>query len=176
MPCYALLFSYPKIYRVWLLWWGYRSSCATNYRFSAQKILTVIRGSKSFDTNIMEPPPRHLICIIFWSATGSNGPKMPIFGKKANFGPNLAVYGPKILIFIGVSKNVGTSITEKPSRQLVRAGITEKRPFLRSAKKWFFGQNFILSQKNTRNFLRSWYLFWKRVLFALKNFFRPEHG
>ena len=34
---------------------------------------------------------------------------MPIFGQKASFGPNLAVYGPKI----------GTHVTENPPRHLV---------------------------------------------------------
>ena len=32
--------------------------------------------------------------------------------QKADFGPNLAIYGPKILIFTGVSKSFGTNITE----------------------------------------------------------------
>ena len=32
--------------------------------------------------------------------------------KNADFGPILAVFGPKILIFMGVSKSFGTNITE----------------------------------------------------------------
>ena len=32
--------------------------------------------------------------------------------KNAYFGPILAVFGPKILIFMGVSKRFGTNITE----------------------------------------------------------------
>ena len=32
--------------------------------------------------------------------------------KNADFGPNLAVFGPNILIFIRVSKSFGTNITE----------------------------------------------------------------
>ena len=40
--------------------------------------------------------------------------------KNAYFGPHLAVFGPKILIFMGVSKSFGTDIMEKPPRQLVR--------------------------------------------------------
>ena len=32
--------------------------------------------------------------------------------KNADFGSNLAVFGPKILIFMGVSKSFGTNITE----------------------------------------------------------------
>ena len=32
--------------------------------------------------------------------------------KNADFGPSLAVFGPNILFFMGVSKNFGTNITE----------------------------------------------------------------
>jgi len=32
--------------------------------------------------------------------------------KNADFGPNLAVFGPKSLTFMGVSKSFGTNITE----------------------------------------------------------------
>ena len=39
--------------------------------------------------------------------------------------------------------------------------------FTFSRKESFFWQKCILSQKNTRNFLRDWYLFWKRVLFPV---------
>ena len=64
----------------------------------------------------------HLVPINFWSGMGGNGPKMQIFGKKreSQFGPNLTVYGQKILIFMGVSKSFGTHITEKPPGQLVQ--------------------------------------------------------
>ena len=46
------------------------------------------------------------------------------------------------------------------------------------SQKVFFWEKSILSQKNTQNLLRDWYLFWKRQLFYLNNFFRswPEHG
>ena len=45
-------------------------------------------------------------------------------------------------------------------------------------RKVFFGQKWVLTQKITQNFLRDWYLFGKRQLFSLNNFFRswPEHG
>ena len=33
-------------------------------------------------------------------------------GRLSFFGPNLAAFGPKILIFMGVSKSFGTNITE----------------------------------------------------------------
>ena len=32
--------------------------------------------------------------------------------ENADFGPNLAVFGPKLLIFMGVSNSFGTNITE----------------------------------------------------------------
>ena len=32
--------------------------------------------------------------------------------KNADFGPNLAIFGPKSLIFMGLSKSFGTNITE----------------------------------------------------------------
>ena len=38
--------------------------------------------------------------------------------KNAYFGPNLAVFWPKILIFMGVSRSFGTRKTKKTSRQL----------------------------------------------------------
>ena len=73
------------------------------------KILILMGGSKRFSTHVTEKPPRHLVLIVFWWGIGSNGPKMPIFGQKASFGSNLAVYGPKI----------GTHVTENPPRHLV---------------------------------------------------------
>ena len=36
----------------------------------------------------------------------------PQINKNAYIGQNLAVFGPKILIFMGVSKSFGTNITE----------------------------------------------------------------
>ena len=41
-------------------------------------ILIFMGGSKIFSTHITGKPPRHLVRIIFWSALGPNGPKMPI--------------------------------------------------------------------------------------------------
>ena len=55
-----------------------------------------------------------------------------IWPKKNNFGQNLAVYWPTILITMGVSKSFGTHKTEKPPRQLVRivfwSGIGSNEP------------------------------------------------
>ena len=90
---------------------------------SHQKFLTLAGGSKCFGTHITEKPPRHLVRIVFWSTMGPNGPKMPIFGQKNQLLANLAVYRPKILIIMGVSKSFGTPITEKPPRQLCELWI-----------------------------------------------------
>ena len=84
------------------------------------KILIFMGVSKSFGTNITENHLHNLSALFFGRALDQMGQKCQYLAKKANFGPNLAVYWPKIQIFIGVSKNVGTSITEKPSRQLVK--------------------------------------------------------
>ena len=46
------------------------------------KFLIFMGVSKSFGTDITEKPPRHLVCIVFWSGMGPNGPKIPIFGPK----------------------------------------------------------------------------------------------
>ena len=47
-----------------------------------------------------------------WTKCAKNGNIWPKMTKNADFGPNLAVFGPKILIFMGVSKSFGTNITE----------------------------------------------------------------
>ena len=49
-----------------------------------------------------------------------NGNIWPKITKNAYFGPILAVFGPKILIFTGESKSFGTHIKDKPPRHLVR--------------------------------------------------------
>ena len=59
--------------------------------------------------------------------------------KNAYFGPNLAVFGPKILVFMGVSKSFGTNITknhlDKVNRCLARYSLcttTTNQPTHRS--------------------------------------------
>ena len=60
------------------------------------------------------------------------GQKCQYLAEKASFGPNFAVFGPKILIFYGSKQKFGTIITEKPPRQLVRtvfwSGIWSNEP------------------------------------------------
>ena len=45
----------------------------------------------------------------------TNEPARPIYAKKAFLGPNLASFGPKVLIFTGGSKSFGAHVTEKPN-------------------------------------------------------------
>ena len=61
---------------------------------------------------------------------------------------------------------------------LVPARNTEKRPFLRSAEKVFFGQKCVFPKKNSQNLLKDWFSFWKWVLFCSYNYSRswPEEG
>ena len=81
-----------------------------------QKVLISTGEIKRFVTQKTENPPRHLVRIVFWSGMGRNGGKnaniWPKMTKNAYFGPNLAVFWPKVLIFMGVSKSFGTNITE----------------------------------------------------------------
>ena len=51
-----------------------------------------------------------------WAKNANIWPKMT---KHAYFGPNMAVFGPKILIFTVVCKSFGTHITENLPRHLV---------------------------------------------------------
>ena len=87
-----------------------------------QNILFFTGEIKSFVIHITENPPRHFVQICFWSAIGQNVQKnahiWPKMTKNAYFGPNLDDFGPKILIFMRVSKSFGTHIMEKPPRQL----------------------------------------------------------
>ena len=51
---------------------------------------------------------------------GQNANIWPKMTKNAYFGPNLAVFGLKILICTGASKSFGNHIMKKPPGQLVR--------------------------------------------------------
>ena len=56
-------------------------------------ILIILGRSKRFGTHITEKPPRHLVRIFFFGRAWDQ------MTKNAYFGPNLAVFGPKALIF-----------------------------------------------------------------------------
>ena len=59
-------------------------------------ILILMGGSKSFGNFVTEKPPRHLVCIVYGRAWDQMDQKCQYLAKKANFGQNLAVYGPII--------------------------------------------------------------------------------
>ena len=93
--------------------------------------------------------------------------------KNVDFGPNLVVFGPKILIFMGVSKSFGTHIMEKPPRQLVRIDFwsgnrsngTKCRYLSKNAS---FGPNLaVFGPKNPKKITASelGVIFWGSLLF-----------
>ena len=53
-----------------------------------------------------------LFALVFGHPWDQMGQKCQYLTKNTNIGPNLVVFGPKILIFMGVSKSFGTNITE----------------------------------------------------------------
>ena len=65
-------------------------------------------GSEIFDTHVTENHLGTLFALFFGRPWDKMGQKCQYLAKKANFGPNLAIYGPKILPLIGVSKSFGT--------------------------------------------------------------------
>merc|ERR1712116_123558 len=57
-------------------------------------------------------PCSHCFLVGHWTKCAKNGNIWPKMTKNADFGPNLAVFGQKILIFMGVRESFGTNITE----------------------------------------------------------------
>ena len=69
---------------------------------------------KSFVTHITENSPRHLVHIVFGRSLDKMCKKWQYLAqddKNTDFGPNLGVFGPKILIFKGGNKTFGTHIS-----------------------------------------------------------------
>ena len=91
-----------------------------NFAVFGPKFLIMMGGSKSFDTHIMDNLLGALFASFFGRPWDQMGQKCQYLAQKANFGPNLAVWGPKILVFMGVSKSFGSHITLNPPGQLVR--------------------------------------------------------
>ena len=58
----------------------------------------------------------------------------------------------------------------------VWAGITEKRTFLRSAEKWFFGQKWVLTQKKHPKFLKRLIFIWEKATFFFEQLFLVVAG
>merc|ERR1712004_384896 len=59
-----------------------------------------------------QAPCSHWFLVGHWTKCAKNGNIWPKMTKNADFGPNLADFGPKSLIFMGLSKSFGTNITE----------------------------------------------------------------
>ena len=72
---------------------------------------------QKFGTHIMYKPPRHLVCIVFWSGTSPKGSERPTFGPKWPkmhiLGQICPFFGPKSYFFWQRSKKFGTQISEK---------------------------------------------------------------
>ena len=67
-----------------------------------------------------------LFALLFGRAFDKMGKKAnicPKLTKNASFGPNLVVFGQKILFFTGEIKSFVTYITENPPRHLVHIGF-----------------------------------------------------
>ena len=75
------------------------------------KILIFMGVSKSFGTNITENHLDNLFASFFGQALDQMGQKCRYLAQNASFGPNLAVFGPKIQFLGAGSKNFGTLIS-----------------------------------------------------------------
>ena len=69
---------------------------------------------KNVQTKLLEVKKVKVGCFLVGQGTkrAENANIWPKMTKNAHFGPNLAVFGPNILIFMGVSESFGTNITE----------------------------------------------------------------
>ena len=65
------------------------------------KILIFRGESESFSTNITENHLNNLSALFFGQALDEMGQKCRSLAKNASFGPNLAIFGPKIQFFGG---------------------------------------------------------------------------
>ena len=72
-----------------------------NLAVFGSKILIFMGVSKSFGTNITENHQDNLSALFFGQALDQMGQKCRYLAKNASFGPNLAVFGPKVQFFGG---------------------------------------------------------------------------
>ena len=75
------------------------------------QILIFMGVSQSFGTNITENHLDNLFASFFGQALDQMGQKCRYLAQNASFGPNLAVFGPKIQFLGAGSKNFGTLIS-----------------------------------------------------------------
>ena len=84
-------------------------------RFWAKNPFFYLRNHKFCYPHTGKPtyaPCSHCFLVRNWTKCAKNGNIWPKMTKNADFGLNLAIFGPNILIFRGVSKSFGTNITE----------------------------------------------------------------
>ena len=74
-------------------------------------ILIFMGVSKSFGTNITENHLDNLSALFFGQTLDQMGQKSRYLAENASFGPNLAVFGPKIQFLRGGSKSYIRSLT-----------------------------------------------------------------
>ena len=105
------------------------------WSFLGKKFFFLLEKSKVCYPHNGKPtwaPCSHWSFVGEWTTCAKKGTIWPKMTKNAYFGSILDVFGPKILIFMGVSKSFGTHIMEKPPRQLVRivfwSGIRSNGP------------------------------------------------
>ena len=94
-------------------WWNTASLKSARFFKSVLDTQNVVY-IKNVQTKLLEVKK----VIVGWFLVGQgtkraeNANIWPKMTKNAHFGPNLAVFGPKSLIFMGLSKSFGTNITE----------------------------------------------------------------
>ena len=91
-----------------------------NLAVFGSKVLIFTGGSKRYGTLVTEKTPKHLVCIVFWSGMGSNGPKRPIFDQKSHFWAKFGRLWAQNPNFYENKKKFWYPHNGKPPRQLVR--------------------------------------------------------
>merc|ERR1711994_111494 len=105
MQAYSVPCSYSFLVRNWTkganngnIWTKMtkNADCGPNLAVFGPKILILMGVSKSFGTNITENHLDNLSALFFGQAVDQMGQKCRYLAQNASFGPNLAVFGPKI--------------------------------------------------------------------------------
>ena len=96
-----------------------------------------------------------LLALFIGRAWDQMGQKCQYLAKKSQFWANLAIYGPKILNFMGVRESFGTHIPENHLDNLFTLFFGWALDQM--------GQKYVLSQKKHPKFLKRVIFIWKRV-------------
>ena len=101
------------------IWAKFGCFCAKNpfFYWRNQKFCYPLNGKPT------QAPCSHWFLVGHWTKCAKNGNIWPKITKNKDFGPNLAVFGPKILFFTGEIKSFVTHITENPPGHLVHIGF-----------------------------------------------------